>query len=393
MPAARAGRGVEIVIGLGEDAEVAARRLLARTTAPLVTEVEVSGSALIAVAPEHPMDLFGGAPALLCLKLSPAGGELVVRGKMAEGNYLERLTIQPMQRGEGSAAIGALFARECVEDLETRAAAGGHRGEIDRQVEQLGLSFQISTRLTSWVAVSKKQTVDPTAPSRNEVVPQNLPFGMSAEGLGLRGGVSAPPALGMVAGGVPAPAPSGAPMMRMRKSSVSRSSGGSPPPPAKSVIDRIRDFASDAFGSADEDAGALEEVAEPEAEGSGERSEEGAAPASPPQDMPKREEARREPGQPARRFTARMVVLTNGRMVLKFIVDGGALIWAPTQVSIELADGTFVTVEIDTTRTTTSGTIQDGLTVSLALNLPAAAMGQPAKIHLKSGTVPLLLEL
>ncbi len=60
-PAARAGHGVEVVIGLGEDPERAARRLVSRTAAPLVTEVEVHGSALLDAAPARLPDLFAGA--------------------------------------------------------------------------------------------------------------------------------------------------------------------------------------------------------------------------------------------------------------------------------------------------------------------------------------------
>ncbi len=40
-PAAQAGRGVEIVVGLDEDAERAARRMVERTNAPLVTELTI----------------------------------------------------------------------------------------------------------------------------------------------------------------------------------------------------------------------------------------------------------------------------------------------------------------------------------------------------------------
>jgi len=61
-PAARAGRGVEVVIGLGEDPERAARRIVARTAAPLVVDVALEGSALLEHAPARIGDLYAGAP-------------------------------------------------------------------------------------------------------------------------------------------------------------------------------------------------------------------------------------------------------------------------------------------------------------------------------------------
>jgi hypothetical protein len=78
-----------------------------------------------------------------------------------------------------------LYARETVEDLEMQEAAG-LLSEGDTDIERIGLAFQIATRRTAWVAVSEEPTVDPTAPIRRERIPHELPYGMSAEGLGLR---------------------------------------------------------------------------------------------------------------------------------------------------------------------------------------------------------------
>jgi Ca-activated chloride channel family protein len=188
QPAARAGRGVEVIIGLGEDPERAARRICARTAAPLVVDVQLSGSALVSCAPARLPDLFAGAPALVSLALRPEGGELVVRGRGAAGEWIERLPVAPVAAGQGNGAVTALYGREHVEDLEMRRCAAGENGaDLDGRIERVGVEFQIATRLTSWVAVDSEQSVDPTRPSRRERVPQELPYGVSVEGLGLRG--------------------------------------------------------------------------------------------------------------------------------------------------------------------------------------------------------------
>jgi len=175
-----------VVIGLGEDLERAARELRARTEAPLVTGLSVAGSALVACAPVRLPDLFAGSPALVAVELAPRGGTLAVRGQTAGGVYERQLEVAPAPAGAEGGVAAALFGRESVEDLETRLAAGEEREPLDRAVERLGLAFQISTRLTSWVAVSEEATVDPTRPTRRVRVAQELPYGMSAEGLGLR---------------------------------------------------------------------------------------------------------------------------------------------------------------------------------------------------------------
>lgn len=234
MPAARAGRGVELVIGLGEDVEPFVKRLMARTNAPLLTDVEIFGSAVTGVAPFRVPDLFGGAPAMVSLKLKPEGGDVIIRAKSAHGEIEERIAVRAHSHGEGSAAVSTLFGRELVEDFELGLATGGQRSELDPQIERTGIDFQISTRLTSWVAVSAKVTVDPRAPRRHENQPHELAYGLSAEGVGLRpaiaqavdalASVTAGPLGGMAQGmgraaaGAP-PAPGAAPV-RMAKMSM-----------------------------------------------------------------------------------------------------------------------------------------------------------------------------
>ncbi len=184
--AARAGRGAEIVVGLDEDPLPTVARLVARLEAPLLTELEVSGSALLDCAPARLPDVCAAAPVLVALRLRPAGGGLRIAGRLGGKPWEEQVGVPPVTAGTGNAAVPALYGREAVEDLEMRRAAGG-TGDLDRRIERLGLAFQIATRLTSWVAVSEEATVDPRQPTRRERIPQALPEGLSAEGLGLRG--------------------------------------------------------------------------------------------------------------------------------------------------------------------------------------------------------------
>jgi len=123
---------------------------------------------------------------LVALRLRPAGGGLRIAGRLGGKPWEEQVGVPPVAAGTGNAAVSALYGREAVEDLEMRRAAG-ETGDLDQRIERLGLAFQIATRLTSWVAVSEEATVDPRQPTRRERIPQALPEGLSAEGLGLRG--------------------------------------------------------------------------------------------------------------------------------------------------------------------------------------------------------------
>lgn len=191
----RAGRGAEILVGVGEDAERASKRLLDRTAAPILTDVVIEG-AFVKCAPEHLPDVFVGSPLVCALFLSPGGGEITIRGNLAHGAWSQRVRVPATKDIEENGAIAALYGRERVADLETTWSIGQNQQRIDKAIERVGVDFQIATRLTSWVAVDQTKQVDPYAPSRSESVPQELPYGTT---MGSFGAAAAPQAMSMMA--------------------------------------------------------------------------------------------------------------------------------------------------------------------------------------------------
>jgi Ca-activated chloride channel family protein len=195
-PVARAGGGACAIAALDEDVERASSRLLARMNAPLVTDLAITGDAVLGSAPHRLPDLFAGAPALINLKLDPRGGSIRVRGKTASGAFDERLEAPAMAPGDGDPAIGALYGRERVEDLEMLRAGG--RDDLDPAIEKVGLAFQISEDVT----------VDGEA--IREVMPHEVPHGTAIEAFGLRPAMAMPmgaPAMRTVMGSISAAAP------------------------------------------------------------------------------------------------------------------------------------------------------------------------------------------
>jgi Ca-activated chloride channel family protein len=216
--ASRAGGGVELIVAPGGDALDAAKRLRRHTTAPVLTEIAVRGSAVEHVAPERPCDVLAGLPARLALRLRAEGGTIEVRGALAGRSepWIERIKIGPRasteQESEGDEAaalvplpLGAFYGRERVEDCEMELAAVGHGPRQDSildEIESLGVRHQIVTRRTSFVAISEDVTVDPRDPRRRQRLAVELPADVSAEGVGLAGAggipmMSAPQTLGV----------------------------------------------------------------------------------------------------------------------------------------------------------------------------------------------------
>ncbi|RMH31190.1 MAG: VWA domain-containing protein [Planctomycetota bacterium] len=180
---ARAGAGGEFLVGLDEDVDSTVRRVIARTSAPFITGVRVQGEAVVAGSTDVPRDLLAGAPALIPLRLNPEGGELVVIGNAAEGPWTVRTVAPGAEVGAGRSCVPRLFARDAIEELKARAAMGE---KVNAEIERLALDHAIASRLTSWIAVSEEPTADPREPVRRTRIAQELPAGLSAEGLGLR---------------------------------------------------------------------------------------------------------------------------------------------------------------------------------------------------------------
>lgn len=437
-PAARAGRGLEVVIGIGEDPERAVSRLLARTSAPLLVELEVSGSAVIDHAPLKLPDLFAGAPALIGVAMRPAGGELVVRGRTAEGAWEQRLHIAAIDAGTGNQAAVALFGREAVEDLETHLAGGGDKREIDATVERLGVDFQIATRLTSWIAVSRDVTVDPRDALRRERMPQELPDGMSAEGVGLR----APSAAVMSQG----PGSSGAVVSRSRsmpKPAMAMPMSRAMPAPEAAADDEPyasqapgygREEADDSFAKralagpapmaaaraepARDEGGFFDKVKRALGFGPQDAHDEAAkgqaappppppagAHASPPAAAPPPPRLASAPaeklnlkprlGRVRRNLRGRVVVHSAVALVVEMLVENRALDWGPDATAqIELSDGTAITATVDLAKTTRRGSIAVAASARLALNLPSGtALVAPIRITIECNGVTIVVDL
>lgn len=179
-PLARVGGGVEQVIGLAEAPDAAARKLLEVTASPQLVGARVFGDAVVDTAARRVADAYAGSPARVPVRLRPEGGYLTLVGQAPQGTFEKTIAVPALAAGEGDGRFAALYARERVEDLEASRHVGR---EVDDEVERLGVDFQIATRRTSWVAVSDDPTVDPTEPTRSEVMPHALPSGISPGGV------------------------------------------------------------------------------------------------------------------------------------------------------------------------------------------------------------------
>lgn len=376
-PAARAGRGVEVVIGIGEDPERATRRLLERTVDPLVVDLQLEGDALLDHAPQRLPDLYAGSPALVSVRLA-RGGTLRVRGRTAEGTWEASVEVRSPADGQGNGGVVSGFAREKVEDLELAKMAGADATQSDEAIATLGVEFQVSTRVTSWVAISDTVDVDAGDPTRREVVPQEMPHGMSVESLGLRG-------TSMAGGGAApgsAPRSRGAKVVRRRLVAPDRAQRSEP-----RLLGGIRGLSKrkrrgtsrdDAFSRSDEAPVPMA----PPAPAAAPAKEEQAASAS--FDAMEAEGFAEDAEEVMEALTLRGSVLSkkDGTWIVEVRTDG-ELSWAPgDSLELRLADGSTLTATLVPAGTTRAGDVPAGSTIRMVVELAKPTTLQPLSLTL-----------
>jgi Ca-activated chloride channel family protein len=328
--AARAGRGTEVVIGLGEGVGPHVTRLLARMRAPVMTEIKISGTAVLDHVPAAVPDVYAGAPLRVALALRPEGGHILVHGQTPAGAWDGELIVPGIAEGDGGQALFKLYGREAVEDLEVERSAGV--ANVDHDIERIGLEFQIATRMTSWVAVSEEPTVDPRQPLRRERMPHALPQGLSIEGLGLR-------------------------RVSLASTRVARKGAMSADEFSVSFRERSAPYTSVADTLADTFA-LIEGLFGPDGR---------------------------------RRLTCRLVLRTARELTFEIPLDT-ALDWAPEDIEVAWLDGTVIRAEIVAERTTAAGPVPAGLVVRLGVRLLAEGSETvPDQVLVTSAGTPLVI--
>lgn len=202
--AAAAGRGLEVLVGSHAEAAASSAKLIAGMAAPVLTQIELVGTALVGDKPTGLRDVFAGKPLTFAVELSQKGGSLTLRGDLAgqDKPWTQRIDVPATAKGslpKSPLPVGAVFGRERVAQLELEHASAGYHGYhdeglqaragIEQLIEHVAMRHLIVSRRTSMIAISEDVTVDPQAPKRRERVAVEIPAGVSAEGLGLAGGM------------------------------------------------------------------------------------------------------------------------------------------------------------------------------------------------------------
>lgn len=186
---AQAGRGEAEVITLAGDADAAVTRLHERVLAPVLTDIEIDWGNLPVseILPQQIPDLYTAKPICVHGRLDgPATGNIVLRGWTGSGRYEEQITIDWPTEPPDHDALASLWARAKVADLMMQDYAGlqnqSFPADLKQQIIDLGLTYNLLTQFTSFVAVEELTITSEGEPLKINV-PVEMPDGVSYEGV------------------------------------------------------------------------------------------------------------------------------------------------------------------------------------------------------------------
>ncbi len=157
--------------------DVAMRAIHHRIATPLVTDLRIIDGSVEAdtLAPQPIPDLFPGASLVLTGRLTAEADSVTVLGTDADGNEW-RHTLTAHQ--SDNPALGAIWARARIRDLEDRYATGTPKASADLEQRIIATSFEFNvlSRFTAFVAVDSRVVKEGGQP-RQLTQPVDLPAG------------------------------------------------------------------------------------------------------------------------------------------------------------------------------------------------------------------------
>jgi Ca-activated chloride channel family protein len=183
------GRGEVEYVGLQDDGSAAARRFHDRIRNPLLTDISIDwrGLPVTDVYPKRIPDLFSAKPVVVTGRFTgPARGSARLVGKAAGRDSAHEFTISLPVAEPRHESVATLWARQRIADLMSQDYAGAQKGtmrpDLQQQITQTGLDYQLVTQFTSFVAVEEK-TVTYGGQKRRVEVPVEMPEGVSYDGV------------------------------------------------------------------------------------------------------------------------------------------------------------------------------------------------------------------
>lgn len=188
---ARAGQGEPFIVTNPSEVPAEAAKFLKYVSSPVLTHIDVSavGFDTYDVEPVSVPDVLSERSVIVFGKWrGEAKGEFVLKGLACNGEYVSRFAIKDATKVADTQALAYLWARSRIASLAdyTKLRGDGKELERVREVTNLGLTYNLLTAYTSFVAVD--DTPVNTAGGAPVAVKQPLPLPQGVENSAVGGG-------------------------------------------------------------------------------------------------------------------------------------------------------------------------------------------------------------
>jgi TonB family protein len=150
-------------------------------SSPVLTDVNVAFTGFEAydLAQQTYPDIFADKPVMIFGKYHGyAKGNIAITGRNGEGDVRQQVDLALLSPDKSNSALGYLWAREMIRQLDDLANNGYSMQEVEDQVTKLGLDYNLLTNYTSFVAIdSEARNKDGNATTVRQPLP--LPEGVS----------------------------------------------------------------------------------------------------------------------------------------------------------------------------------------------------------------------
>ena len=188
---AKAGMGMPFVVTSQQEAEPTANRFREYIQSPVLTNIAVKYNGFDAydIEPLSLPDVFAQRPVIIFGKYKGTPkGSIEITGETGESPYKEVINVSGEKATDNNVALKYLWARERIRNLDDFGSADGSNGvtDIEQQVTQLGLKYNLLTRFTSFIAVDSEKR-NSSGKSTQVNMPLPLPDGVSDLAIGSAG--------------------------------------------------------------------------------------------------------------------------------------------------------------------------------------------------------------
>jgi len=185
--AAEIGRGVSMQVTNQDNAADMAKRFNARMSSPYMTDLEIDWGKLKMkdVTPEILPDLYAGRPLVVLGRFEePGKGEITLKGNVSGQAVKTTLQITLPEKMSEHDSLGPMWAEARIRQIWNRNV-GRETPRSREEITQLGLTHQLVTRYTSFVAIEMDTKALAKGNMLSEFVQPLLPEGMTDAAIGL----------------------------------------------------------------------------------------------------------------------------------------------------------------------------------------------------------------